>query len=471
MRETETNLLLCFITADPQCLSPNVIVQGYKSVGKTYTVTKYLDELGIRKSIINCDECITQKLLLQRCLMTIIADSRLKYDPLNFMYKGLKAARTSLLCENFAYFLMLLEQFIVATGYNEPHVLVLDRFDKCCDPTDDLFPAFVRLREHSVIRNISIIFITSHECPRQISTLSIPCIYFRSYSQDELVQILQGKHSFHLNLVSAEEDVAFWHNYTKLVVDLFYDYTGSDLLLLLELCHNLWPRFSDPINNGSYKPTEFVRLFRDIRELILADNIVSNSSVSDYITGKEEEPSNSSPVSDLPYHSKFLLIASYLASYVDHKSDLDVFSRIKNIKKRGEKKSKETSISKKSINSRFLTAAFFDLERLKAILSVIYRNESKSLSEENKEYHNLYQDLTERELAKKDNEFASFTLNSTVDINTQLSTLVSLGLINRTYALDILSSKIRWKCNVGWDIIESLSREILFPIQTYVLDK
>lgn len=471
MRVEEESLLLCFISKDPRCLSPNLIVQGYKSVGKTYTVSKYLSELGIRKSIINCDECITQKLLLQRCLMTIIADSQIQYDILNFMYKGLKAARASLLCENFAYFLMLLEQFVVATNYKEPHVLVLDRFDQCCDPTDDLFAAFVRLREHSVIRNISVIFITSHECPKEIATLSIPCIHFKSYTQDQLVLILQSTQSFHLRLVSREEDSTFWQNYTKLIVDLYYDYTGSDLKLLRELCHNLWPRFATPIENGEYKPSEFVRLFRDIRENILTDNIVSNSSISDYITGEEEQSSNVSSLSDLPYHSKFLLIASYLASYVDQKSDLDIFSRMKNIKKKGERRSKETSITKKSINSRFLSAAFFDLERLKAILSVIYRNESKSLSEENKEYHNLYQDLSERELAKKDNEFASFTLNSSVDINTQISTLVSLGLINRTYALDILSSKIRWKCNVGWEVIEHLSREILFPIQTYIQDK
>ena len=144
---------------------------------------------------------------------------------------------------------------------------------------------------------------------------------------------------------------------------------------------------------------------------------------------------------------------------------------MKTLKKRKERKTTESSISKKNINSRLLSASFFDLERLKAILSVIYRNESKSLSQDNQEYLNLYQDLTERELAKKDNEFATFTLNTTVDVNTQLSTLVSLGLINRTYALDILSSKIRWKCNVGWDIIESLAREILFPIENYILDR
>ncbi|EEQ36622.1 hypothetical protein CLUG_00745 [Clavispora lusitaniae ATCC 42720] len=471
MREKELDLLSCFITKEPLCSSPNLVVQGYKSVGKTYTVLNYLHELGIKKSIVNCDECITQKILLQRCLMSIMAESGKEYDASNFMYKGLKAARTSVLCENFAYFLMSLEQFIVATGYNEPHVLVLDRFDQCCDPTDDLFSAFVRLQEHSVIRNISVIYITSHDDPREISTLSVPHIHFGPYSQDQLVEILQAKHSFHLNDVSPDEDVAFWRNFTKLIVDLFYDYTGSDLLLLSDLCHNLWHKFANPVNNGRYKPSEFLRLFRDIRDQIFNDSIVSNSCITDYITKTEEVPSNVSPVADLPYHSKFLLIASYLASYVDPKSDLNVFSRMKTLKKRKERKTTESSISKKNINSRLLSASFFDLERLKAILSVIYRNESKSLSQDNQEYLNLYQDLTERELAKKDNEFATFTLNTTVDVNTQLSTLVSLGLINRTYASDILSSKIRWKCNVGWDIIESLAREISFPIENYILDR
>lgn len=466
-RDTQLELLGAFVSKDSLQLCPNVLVQGFKSVGKTYTTQKYLELLDVKHTIINCDVCITHKILLQRCLTNIIADSGHSYDLLNFMYKGLRAARTSVLCENFAYFLMLLEQFIVETGYNEHHVLVLDRFDQCCDATDELFAEFLKLREYSLIRNISVIFITSHSDPREISTLSLPHIHFGPYSQDELTTILQNSQLGRLESVSDERSRSFWFQFAKIIVDLFIDYTGSDLSLLGDLCMKLWPKFQHAVDLGRFQANEFIQIYRELKEDIFNDNVISNSVVATYAQ-EEAEDELSGALSDLPYHSKFILLASYLASYVEPKNDLQVFSRISSNKKKRESRPTEL-ITRRQIDSRLLTAGFFDLERLKAILSVIYRNESKTMSTENLEFFNLYQDLTEREIAKKENELATFTLNSSVDVNTQLSTLVSLGLISRTYALDILSSKIRWKCNVNWDIIESISQEIQFPISNYVL--
>lgn len=466
-RDTQLDLLSAFISKDSNQLCPNVIVQGYKSVGKTYTVQKYLEQLQVKHTFINCDDCITHKILLQRCLTNFIADSGLSYDLLNFMYKGLKAARTSVLCENFSYFLTLLEQFILETGYSEHHVLVLDRFDQCCDATDDLFAEFLKLRENSVIRNISVIFITSHGDPREISTFSLPHIYFVPYSQEELTVILQENQLGRLESVSEERSLIFWSQFAKIILDLFIDYTGSDLSLLEDLCLKLWPKFKDAVDLGRFQPSEFIQIYRSLRDQIFNDDVISNSVVASYAQEDIEEIQTST-LSDLPYHSKFILLASYLASYVEPKNDLQVFSRISSNRKRKREARPTELITRRQIDSKLLTAGYFDLERLKAILSVIYRNESKTMSTENLEFFNLYQDLSERELAKKENELATFTLNSNVDVNTQLSTLVSLGLISRTYALDILSSKIRWKCNVNWDIIDGISRDIQFPLGNYV---
>lgn len=472
-RADELQLLDAFVTEDSETTCPNVIVQGYKSVGKTHTVLKYLESLHIRKSVVKCDECITHKLLLQRCLNNIKNDCGL--DLSNYrqkhIYKGLEAARISLICENFAYFVMSLEQFFLDVDYKSRHVLVLDRFDQCCDPTDELFAAFLKLQEYSHLRNLSVIFITSHEDPREIVTFSIPHIFFKPYSQEELVSILQEKQLQSLKNTPQEASSHFWNTFAKLVVDLFFDYTGSDVSLLLDLCEKLWPKFAKPVETGSRQPQDLLQIYRDLRPQLFNDNIISNSSVLGYDTGREEEISeNVSAVTDLPYHSKFILIAAYLASYVEPKHDLHFFSRIKANKKK-QKTSVLTVLAKADIDSRLLSAGFFDLERLKAILSVIYRNESKSLNKDSLEFMNLYHDLSEREIAQKENEFTTFTLNNNVDVNTQLSTLVSLGLISRTYASDILSSKIRWKCNATWDIVEGIAKEILFPMHSYLVDK
>lgn len=461
-RDTEWSLLEAFIRENPKTLSANVIVSGYKSAGKTHTVLKYLDTLNVRKTIINCDEFVTHKILLQKCLLNIRADSGVDLQNYHqkFMYKGLEAARMSLLCETFAQFLMALQQFADDTGYNEPHVLVLDRFDLCIDPTHELFRSFVRFREHSTLSNLSVIYITSHDIPGDIASVSVPRIHFSPYTQAQTTHILQQSPPIEVD--EGFIDKSFWANFAKLMVDLFFDYTGSDLTLLKNISEKIWPKFSQ-----HFMTKDFLAIYRDLKSDIMLDEVINNSAVESYT--QTEQPGHSAVLADLPYHSKFILIASYLASFTDQKYDVQIFSKLKSIKKRSPKKP-ELALSKSNIDSRLLTAAYFDLERLKAILSVIYRNESSTLSKDNKDYFNLFQELTDRDLAKKENEFNVFTLNTSVDVNIQISTLTSLGLLNKTYATDTLSSRIRWRCNVTWEIIEGLAKDIHFPLHSYMLD-
>lgn len=456
-RENEQALLNAFL--HPLSILPYLIVQGYKSLGKTTAVLHHLNRTGIKHTVVNCDECITHKILLQRCLKQIKEDSGIDTAAYKqkYIYKGIEAARISVICENVAYFLQLLEQFVEDTDYIEPHVLVLDRFDQCCAATDELLAALLKMREHSLVKNISVVFITSHEDPREIATFSIPHIWFGPYLEEEATSILQQK-----NLCSLEGAPQLWSNFLKLVVNIFYDYSGSDILILQELCYKLWPKFAEPIASGVYDPSDFVRLYRDIKDEVFSDSVICNSHVIEYGTSKSELFSSASPVHDLPYHSKFILLAAYLASHIETKNDMHIFSKVTENKKKRSKAS-----SAREVDSRLLSANMFDLERLKAILLVIYRNELKLLSDEGL-YVNLYKDMTEREIAKKEQELASFTINPSVDVNTQLSTLVSLGLISRTYALDTLLPRIRWKCNVGWDVINRMSEEIAFPIANYV---
>lgn len=469
-RDTELSLLRAFVTEDAKSSCPNVIVQGHKSVGKTHTVLSHLQSINVKSTVINCDEFITQKILLQKCLQSIRVDSGIDLSTYHqkFMYKGLEAARISLLCENFSNFLMALEQFVEETGYNDHHVLVLDRFDQCIDSTDDIFRSFLMFREFSLIRNITIIYITSHEDPREIITCSVPHVHFLPYTRDQVVEIMSSNPPS--DFFAGSIEVSYWENFCKLLVDLFFDYTGSDLKLLGNICSKLWPKFVQPISNGSRKANDFLRVYRELRDEIFRDDVVNNSTVKDFETGKEEEQGTSASMADLPFYLKYILIATYLASYVEPKNDVHLFSTMKTVKKKRDKKG-ESQVTKKDVDSRLLSAAYFDLERLKAILSVIYRNESPTLSKDNAEFFNFYQDLSERELAKKESEFTNFTVNKNVDINTQLSTLVSLGLMSRTYAMDILSSKIRWKCNVSWDVIQSIAEDLKFPLHSYILDK
>lgn len=126
--------------------------------------------------------------------------------------------------------------------------------------------------------------------------------------------------------------------------------------------------------------------------------------------------------------------------------------------------------SKEDIDSRLLNAAFFDLERLLAILRVIYRNESDSINIPTIDLANLYEDELERIMKEREKEQDLFSLNSNVELNSQIATLVSLGLLGRTSSADILSSKARWKCNISWTIVSSLADDVNFPIQNYLVE-
>lgn len=231
-RETQIELLNAFISKELETLVPSLIAHGYKSIGKTYTIERYLEALGINKTIVKCDECVTKKLLLQRCLKRIRMDSGVdlsKYNQL-FNYKGVEVTNVGKLCENFASFVVALEQFIEETNYQDPHVLLLDRFDQCMDPTNELFPGFLRLQEQSKIKNISIIFVISSDEPKEIVTNPIPHIYFKPYTQDQIVEILQNNQFcfFENKMYDNHIGEDFWKQYSKIIVDSFFCIYGFE---------------------------------------------------------------------------------------------------------------------------------------------------------------------------------------------------------------------------------------------------
>ena len=138
-RENELQYLKTFVNEDHNLLAPVVLVQGNKSVGKTFLVKYFLDTIATNKTLIRCDECVTKKLLLQRCLKNIRLDSGIDLQSYKqqFQNKGREESRFGALCDTFAGFLDVLEQFFTETNYVRRHVLVLDRFDQCMEKSDE----------------------------------------------------------------------------------------------------------------------------------------------------------------------------------------------------------------------------------------------------------------------------------------------------------------------------------------------
>ncbi|KAI5970656.1 hypothetical protein CANMA_000247 [Candida margitis] len=423
-------------------------------------------------------------------------------------------ALTSAISDQFATFLASLESLFYMTEYSAHHVLVLDRFDECLENCAEFISAFAKVRECSAVQNLTVVVVMSSGVPRQCVTLTNPTIEFKPYSEDQVVRIFQDGQLCELKMMQEEGDGKekqvmttelqkreFYNQYVKFVVDSYYSYTGSNMIMLRHLIVSLWDRFIEPLRLGLYSIHEVVKVFKHNIDLFTNDKIISNSSIPDYKTLHDDDENQEQEdganginggvavgeggeekvglgnVQDLPYHSKFILLAAYLASYGNQRNDLHKYSKVKVVKykKRASRKPKLNNgsslhLSKDDIDSRMLTANYVDLERILAILSVIYQHSSVTLNQSDK--HDLLylgDEIVDLE-NKKQVEKSNFTLTQNIDLNLQIATLYSLGFLSKTNNSDILAARIRWKCNLDWNMAEAIAKSVNFPISDFLDD-
>ncbi len=144
----------------------------------------------------------------------------------------------------------------------------------------------------------------------------------------------------------------------------------------------------------------------------------------------------------LPYYTKYLLSAAYLASYNPARQDLAFFTKASEKKRR--KRGGGTAVSHfrpskhRKIQRRLLGPQAFVLERLLAIFHAIVPHTVASGS---------------------------------ADVLTQVATLANLRLLARTASGgDILDAGTKWRVNVGWEYIRELARSLRFDIENYLVE-
>lgn len=472
-RETELSLLNAFVSDDLSLTSPCVIVHGYKAVGKTEVVKTFLNTLNVHRTIVRCDEFLTNRLLLQHILLSIREDSGCDHRLFpQFYSKGSFLTKFGNSCDTIDNFIINLEIFLESTHYNHPHILVLDKIDQLPDDPYEIYPAFARLRELSKANNIIVMFISSTEIPNEVATMALPQIYFQPYTQDQVTTIIQSKseecqfpESMGLNGTPAAN--RFWNLYIQVMVDLYFGYTGSNVTLLKSICIEKWESFIAPVVKNPELVKDFMTVFKSNRHLLQQNETLLNSIVQDFETQEFEPMDTQLNLNNLTLHSKYLLIASYLASFIDPKSDLHFFSNVKYSKFNTRKKfQKKEILTKKDIDTRMLTPSYYDYERFLAIILQIYRNESKHLNQPLNDV--TFKPLSELDLTAREHEIANLCLSENSDIGSQIALLVSQGLLLKTQTKDILQPKLRWRCNIGWDEVQSIAKDIEFPLENYL---
>merc|ERR1711874_634082 len=133
---------------------------------------------------------------------------------------------------------------------------------------------------------------------------------------------------------------------------------------------------------------------------------------------------------ELPFYSKFLLIAAFLASYNPAKSDKRFF-----VKHHGKQRKTASSIrTKEKLNSQLTGPKPFPLERLLAI------------------FYNIVEEQ----------------VNPTANIYSQVTSLVRLQLLT-AIGLEMMDQP-KYKCNVSMDFVRTVAKTVQFDVYKYLYD-
>ncbi|XP_073439972.1 origin recognition complex subunit 5 isoform X2 [Dendrobates tinctorius] len=424
-RESQLSTLLAIFGESSHLSFPSIFIYGHTGTGKTYLLQTVLSTLELPSAFVNCVECFTARLLFEQILNQLYNHCP---GPENEFSSYKK-------CDTFNEFVRFYKRAITIQGLeNETVYIVLDKADILREMDANLVPGLLRLQELTG-NNVTVIFLTeiTWETFRPNTGCLEPLtIYFADYSKAEMQKILSSNHP-------EEYASEFYASYINILLGVFYT-VCRDIKELRHLAALNFAKYSEPVVRGEVKETETHKLWRNIEpHLKKAMQTVYlreiSSSQWEKMQQEDREASQLKGLSahahvELPYYSKFLLIAGYLASYNPARTDKRFF-----LKHHG--KIRKTDFLKKheKTSNHLLGPKPFPLDRLLAILYSIV-----------------------------DSRVAP-----TANIFSQISSLVTLQLLTLVGHDDQLDGP-KYKCTVSLDFIRAVARTVNFDIVRYLYD-
>ncbi|XP_056133742.1 origin recognition complex subunit 5 [Lampris incognitus] len=419
-REVQARTLLSLMGEPHQNCYPSIFIYGHRATGKSYVVHTMLKELELPHAIISCVECISVALLFEQVLLSLF---------------GTEAAGLLPRSPSLSDFVRIYRQLCSRSPAKQTRYIVIEKAELLREMDSNLLPALLRLQELAE-DNVSVILLSEIVWDKfrpNTGCFEPLLIHFPDYSKDELQQILsEDSHpSYSADLYS---------DYINILLGVFYS-VCRDLRELRHLAALNFSKFCEPLEEGKAKEKDVHKLWRNIEpHLKKAMQTVYLREVSsvqwEQLQQMEEKEAGAirglSAYShvELPYYSKFLLIASYLASYNPARTDRRFF-----LKHHG--KIKKTSFLKKheKTSNHLLGPKPFPLDRLLAIFYCVV-----------------------------DSRVAP-----TASIFSQISSLVTLQFLTRVGHDDQLDSP-KYKCTVTLDFIQAISRTVKFDVVKYLYD-
>ncbi|XP_063074016.1 origin recognition complex subunit 5 [Engraulis encrasicolus] len=419
-RETQASTLLALLGEPEHYSYPSIFVYGHRASGKSHVTESMLQELELPHVVVSCVECVSSGLLLEQTLLSFF---------------GPEAPALLPRAPSLSDFVRVYKQLRAESPSLQTHYIVLDRAEVLRDMEVNLLPGLLRLQE-LVDDNVSVILLSEIDWSKfRLNTgcLEPLLVHFPDYSKAELQLILEQ--DFH-PLYSPE----LYSLFISILLGVFYS-VCRDLRELRHLAALNFSKFCEPLGKGEAKESDTHKLWRNIEpHLKKAMQTVYLREVSSVQWEQqqlmeEKEAGALKGLSayahvELPYYSKFLLIAAYLASYNPARTDRRFF-----VKHHG--KIKKTNFLKKheKTSNHLLGPKPFPLDRLLAI---------------------FYSVVDSR-------------VAPTASIFSQISSLVTLQLLTQVGHDDQLDSP-KYKCAVSLDFIQVISRTVSFDIIRYLYD-
>lgn len=420
-RDKEIDILLKYITPQKSSVSLNsLFVCGNTGTGKTYVIKTILNEFEIPHSYINCIEQFTSRHVYNR----ILKDA------------GYPISKN---CPNMMEFTRLLKQ--ADLDCNQTFYLIFDKAERLRTNLEShLLPSFMRLGELTGL-NVCCVFITEIVLEKFFiangfhSTLPV---HFSDYTKEDLVNIMALDRP-------AEYSESLYKQYCTVVVDVFY-LACRDTNELRHLAMINFSKYCEPIRNGEIGENDVRKLYVNIvphlRKAVKTVYLRQISSEQWERMEDAEQDENTKVICDeskikaqveLPFYSKYLLLAAYFASYNPATTDRRFFT-----KKGGSKMSKRAKRSAKAAQNqdkKFQGPKPFQLDRLMAIFYSITEGGA----------------------------------NSSANILSQLSSLVTLQLLGKVSSDDQIDLP-KYKCLVSFDFAASIAKQVELDMGHYLYE-
>ncbi|XP_026672925.1 origin recognition complex subunit 5 [Ceratina calcarata] len=390
----------------------SIFIYGHVATGKSLIVQNMLSYLKHNVAFINCIEHVNAKHIFDYILADLssnLADS------------------TNHKCDSFADFIINFRE--IAARDTRPIVIVLDKCDKLRNFAISLLPAFSKLRELSGV-NVCVIFISDIVWEKfrvKIGVYEPIKIHFPQYTRNEFTEIL-------LKYMPPGYEDTFYRNYLNLYLSVFFRFC-RDLNELRYMAKVNFSKYIEPVeanqSNSDNTPLlwrHISPIFKENLEVIYLRISSDNFTKQDQLSKEIESTTRLALSFELPYYAKYMLIASYLASYISAKEDKYLFMKQK-LKRR-----KTAPGKRKTLMNVHCGPYNFPVSRMIAIFCAI--------------------------LAEK------------VDINAnllaQIPSMCQLGLLSVVGNYNLNEPK--FKCCVSYDFILVIAKTVGFNIRNYLSD-